>query len=95
MENRRKAIRFTTQVKAHYLFEGEKEWKECTITEISGRGLRITCHHSEHISYPSIIYLEAFFSALTRPTQLEGALKWCEKKEDECVSGIELHRIVF
>ncbi|MEE8382970.1 MAG: PilZ domain-containing protein [Thermodesulfobacteriota bacterium] len=93
MENRRKIIRYTTQVKAHYLFKGGKEWGECTITDISHEGMQITFQNSEKIKLASTIYLRVFFSVLGRPTKMKGALKWFEKKRDDFVSGIELYHI--
>ena len=46
MEKRRFA-RFPTKLKAHYLMEGEKEWKECTIINMSREEMDIIFHTYE------------------------------------------------
>ncbi len=93
MENRRKIIRYATLVKAHYLFEGGKEWGECTITDISHEGMKIAFQKSEKIKQASTIYLRVFFSGLEKPTKMKGTLKWFKKKKDDFVSGIEWYHI--
>ena len=93
MKNRRKIIRFTTKVRAHYLFEGGEEWGECTITDISSEGMKIKFQNSEKIKIDSTIYVKAFFAELERPTQLEGSLKWFEEKRDDFICGIEWYNI--
>ena len=91
--DRRKSIRFSTLVKAHYLYESEQERKECTITDISHGGMKITLQLCDKIRTGLIINLQAFFCELTSPTRLEGSLKWFEQKGDDFIGGIELNCI--
>ena len=93
--DRRRFKRFDTHRKARYfLKEGSGCWKECTIINISRKGLGIQCHTHEKITVGSTMLLKVFFSAETEATSVIGMIRWIRKREDGFIGGIESIKVL-
>ena len=92
MENKRKSIRFFSQLKAKYFINGgEKDLKECTIINVSREGMGLTFLTREKIDIGSTIHLETFAPTEIEPINVEGVLKWLELlMGNNFIGGIEL-----
>jgi hypothetical protein len=82
-DDRRRFERFDTQRKARYfLKEGSRRWKECTIINISRKGVGILFPAHEKITMGSTILLKMFYSAETESTSVIGMLRWMRKRKN-------------
>ena len=92
VENKRKSIRFFSQLKARYFInDGEKDRKECTIINVSREGMGLTFLTREKIDIGSTIHLETFASTEIEPINIEGVLRWLELlMGNNFIGGIEL-----
>lgn len=95
MEERRRFIRYSTQRQAQYfLNERKREGQECTIINVSRKGLGIRFDTHEEINVGSTIHLEIAVLASFGSINVKGLLKWIEKKGDILYGGIELSEIL-
>ena len=92
MEKRRFGS-FPTKLKAQYLMEGEKEWKECTIINMSREGMGITFQTSEKMEVGSTIRVMIDMPTESQTINAKGILKWIEKRGDDFIGGIMWHLI--
>jgi len=90
MEEKRKFSRCLTQLEARFLKEGEKEWEEATIINISPKGMGIKFQTSGKISIGSTIHLAIIVSGESDPIMVKGVLGWIKQKENYFIGGIEL-----
>ena len=78
-KEKRKDIRFFSQLKARYILKGEEGgWKECTIINISRNGLGITFAIRENLSAGSSVHIETFPPGQMEPMKVEGEVRWFE-----------------
>jgi len=90
MEDTRKYGRFSTQLNAlYFLNENSGEVKECTVINMSRKGIGIKLQLHEKIKVGSTIRLEVFIPGKMEPTNISGVLKWIEEKGDDSIAGIE------
>ena len=95
MEDRRSYIRFFSQLKARYTSINSKEgWEECTVINISRKGIAIKFFPSEKINVGSTVHLEIFAATEIKPINVKGVFKWIEKGGNDFVGGIELTEIL-
>jgi len=93
--DRRKFRRFDTQRKARYfLREGSGCWKECTIVNISRKGVGILFPMHEKITMGSTILLKMFYSSEKEPTSVIGMIRWMRKRKKDCIGGIESIKVL-
>jgi hypothetical protein len=93
-EDRRKQIRFSTNLKGRYSTEGlGKNWEECTVLDASRKGMGIKFHTPEGIKVGSIINLETVVPTETEPLNVRGTLKWIKQKENELIGGVEFAEV--
>jgi hypothetical protein len=92
-EKSRRFSRFSTNMKAQYLLELDKDWKECTIVNISREGMGITFQTREKIVVGSPIHLRLLMPNESAPINIKGMIKWVDKSGDESIGGIEWHMI--
>ena len=90
---KRRFGRFSTKLKAQYLMEGEKEWKECTVINMSREGMGIIFQASEKMEVGSTIYVMIHMPTESKPINAKGILKWIEKRGDDSIGGIVWHLI--
>lgn len=92
MKDKRKSIRFFSQLKAQYFLKGKKgNGEECTIINISQKGMGVKFHTPEKINIGSIVHLKTFVSTEMEPFSVKGVLRWFEPlKGGKSVGGIEL-----
>jgi len=89
-EDRRKHIRFSTNLKGRYSTgDLSKNWEECTVLDASRKGMGIKFHTPEGIKVGTIINLETVVPSETEPLNVRGVLKWIEQKENELIGGVE------
>ena len=90
MENKRSFGRFKTQLKAQYFLDEKKGvGEECTITDISRRGMGIRFHTRDSINIDSTIFLEIFVPERKEPINVKGVLKQVNWRESDFFGGIE------
>jgi len=88
--NTRQFGRFDTALKAHLIFVGNgADGKECTVINMSRKGIGIKFHKREDIAIGSPIRLEVFIPEKSIPTSVQGILKWTEERDDMLFGGIE------
>ena len=93
--DRRRFERFDTQRKARYfLKEGSRCWKECTIINISRKGVGILFPTHEKITMGSTILLKVFYSAATESTSVIGMIQWMRKRKNDFIGGIESIKVL-
>ena len=90
MEDRRIFSRYFSQLKAKYFLNDKRiVWEECTIINISRKGMGIKLHTHEKIYVGSIIHLGIFIPTKIESFTVKGVLKWIEKGVNCFVGGIE------
>lgn len=90
MEEKRKFSRCITQLEARFLKEGEREWEEATIINISRKGIGIKFLTSVKIYIGSTLHLAIIVSGEPDPIMVKGVLGWIKKKGNSFIGGIEL-----
>jgi len=85
----RRPGRYLTQLKARYfLNEARDNWKECTIINISLKGMGI--EFNEAINVESTIHLMIIELRGSEPVTTKGELRWLKQRENDFIGGIEL-----
>ena len=94
-DDRRRFKRFETQRQAcYFLKEGSRCWKECTIINVSRKGLGILFRTHERIKVGSTILLRIFFSTETESTSVVGMVRWMRKRKNDFIGGIESIKVL-
>ena len=95
MENTRRFERFPTQREGKYfLVKGKGKGQECTIIDVSRKGLGMIFHSNEEISVGTNIRLEIPDPITLDTIDIRGELRWSKKIEGEFIGGIELAMIL-
>ena len=95
MENTRRFERFSTQREGQYFLVKEKEKRQnCTIIDVSRKGLGMIFHSNEEISVGTNIRLEIPDPITIDTIDVRGELKWSKEIGGEFIGGIELSRIL-
>ena len=95
MKNKRRFGRFDTQLKAQYISQdNKKNLQECTVINMSRKGIGVRFQLCEKVSIGSKIHLKIFVPEKVQPTIVEGVLKWIEKRENALFGGIESNEIL-
>ena len=95
MENTRRFERFSTQRGGQYfLVKGKGRGQECTIIDVSHKGLGIIFHSNEEISVGTNIRLEIPDPTTIDTIDVRGELRWSKEIGGESIGGIELSRIL-
>jgi hypothetical protein len=76
VEEKREHTRFSVQLRARYLKENEEEWNECTVTNISRKGIGIIMYVREIIPVDSSLQLEIIIPTKKEPIKVTAILKW-------------------
>ncbi len=95
MKDSRKHGRFDTQLKAQYsLKENSGDVRDCTVINMSRKGIGVKFRAHEKISIGSTIRLLVFIPEKLNPASILGVLKWIEKKGNNIIAGIESHELL-
>ena len=95
MENTRRYERFPTQREAQFFLVKEKgKGKECTIIDVSHKGLGIIFHSNEEISVGTNIRLEIPDPITIDTIGVQGELRWSKNIGGKFIGGIELNSIL-
>lgn len=90
MKEKRKYTRYRTQLKAQYFLKEKKEgWEECTIIDVSRKGMGIVFLTPEKINVGSAVLLEIPMLTGLEPIYIMGTLKWFEQRGSDFIGGIE------
>ena len=92
MEKRRFGS-FPTKLKAQYLMEGEKEWKECTIINMSREEMDIIFQTPEKMDVDSTMRVMIHMPTESKPINAKAIVRWIEKRGDDFIGGIMWHLI--
>ena len=88
-------IRFSTNLKARYFIkEIGESWGDCTVFNVSRKGMGINFHTTEKIESGSTINLKIIITSELKPMDVKGTLRWVKQVEDECICGIELTEVL-
>ena len=95
-EDKRGFGRFETELKAYYYISNSKdeERNECTVINMSRKGMGIEITTGKKISVGSTIRLEIFVPEKQKPTVVQGVLKWVEKRKETWSAGIECKEVL-
>ena len=95
MENRRSFSRFDTQLKAKYfLKERNESWGECTVIDVSRKGMGIIFTTREKINVGSTVLLEIAVPTVSNPVHVIGILRWIRRKGNDFVGGVESTKLL-
>ena len=83
MDDRRKFLRFPLQLGARYTEEGEDNWKECSVVDISREGMGVIIHSVEVISEGALLTIEINAPVQDDPIVVEGRLVWLKEIKDD------------
>ena len=90
MEERRKFKRHQTRLKAQYYIKEENEgWEECTIIDVSHKGMGIVFLTRKEIEVSSTVLLEITLLTELEPIYIVGTLKWIKQEDRDFIGGIE------
>ena len=92
--DRRVYERLHILMKARFFTEKQKGWGDCTIFNISSRGMALRFHTDEHIRVGSTIYLEMGTTEQLKRVNLKGKVRWVKQVESDCIGGIELSKAI-
>ena len=88
-------IRFSTNLKARYfLREMGEGWGECTVFNVSRKGMGINFHTTEKIEAGLTIHLKIIIPSEPEPMNVKGTLRWVKQVKNECICGIELTEVL-
>jgi hypothetical protein len=82
MDERRKFIRFPTELIARYSESDVKDWKECSVIDISREGMGINISAREYISEGVILQMEITVPVQDDPIAVTGTLMWIRERKD-------------
>ena len=95
MRERRKFIRFETELEAQYISQdGKRDWGKCAVVTLGRKGIGVRFKLCEKVYIGSNIRLKIFVPEKMQPTIIEGVLKWTEKRENALFGGIESNEIL-
>ena len=95
MEDMRRFERFPTQRGGQYfLIKGKGKGQECTIIDVSRKGLGMIFHSNEEISVGTNIRLEIPDPITIDTIDVRGELRWSKNIGGEFIGGIELSRVL-
>ena len=91
MKERRKFPRSPLPLKA--AFFGVNGWENCTINEVSRKGMGVLFITPAEIKEGAIMHLKVLLPHEQHPVTVRGILKWMQNKGDFFIGGIEWLRI--
>ena len=83
MDERRKFIRFPIELTARYSENDVKDWKECSVIDISREGMGISIYAREYISEGLILQMEITVPVQDDPIAVTGTLMWIRESKDD------------
>jgi c-di-GMP-binding flagellar brake protein YcgR len=95
-EDKRKFKRLQINLNAKYLSEeNQKEWKGCTVINISREGMGIEVYLQENIHIGSVLQLKIIIPTKEEPIKATGIMRWIKEqgKEMNYIGGIEFIEI--
>ena len=96
MDDRRESQRYPTQRMAQYFLDAKVKGngRECTIINVSRKGMGILFHKNEEIEVGTYIHLEVPDARSLETINVRGELRWCKTTESALIGGIELNKIL-
>ena len=93
-KERRRYPRFKKQFDAHCITaESKRGGDECTVINVSLKGMGVIFHTSERIKVGSSVILEIPASGKHEPHSVKGTVKWVKKRDNDYMGGIELSEL--
>ena len=97
MDEKRKFIRFPVELDARYSEKDEKDWKECSIIDISREGMGMNIHSKEFIAEGMILQMEIMVPVQEDPISAKTTLIWIRELKDDprfnYLAGVKLLEI--
>lgn len=95
MDNRRRFSRCDTQFKAQYFFKEKKGgWAECTVIDVSRKGLGVKFQNCEKSDEGLTIHLEIYVPTEVEPVSVKGVLKRVKQEDGDFIGNIELTEVL-
>ena len=95
MKEKRRFMRFETELEAQYNAQGGKDdWEACTVISMGRKGVGVKFHSQEKVHIGSPIRLRIFVPEKMQPTSVKGVLKWTEERENVLFGGIECDELL-
>ena len=96
MKSRRNFYRFLPPfLKAQYFSrEGKSPREQCTIFNISRKGVGLKFHTGKKIKIGATIHLEMFVPRKSEPISVKGILTWVKRCGDDFTGGIGLTELL-
>ena len=92
-EDKRVFARFLISLKARYsLEEGDSAWDECTIIDLSNKGIGI--EFNRQVSLDSTIMVAIHLPKESEPFSVKGKLKRIKQSKNRFIGGVELTEIL-
>jgi hypothetical protein len=87
--------RFPVGINGRFFSNEQKTgWKECTILDVSRKGMLITYPASEKMSPGTTVCLEIYIPNQLDPVSAKGTVRWVKQNQDIIISGIELSKLL-
>lgn len=96
MKDKRKYKRCSIDLTARYLQEdNQKEWKGCTVVNISREGFGVQAYPREILNIGSTLQIEIVVPTKDKPIEAEGILIWVNepKEKTDFAGGLKLAKI--
>ncbi len=91
MANTRQHKRYQTHREAHYfLHHTQERGRQCTIINVSRKGMGIIFHTDETLHPGETIRLEVPVRTAFESISVSGMVKWVDKIDSDFIGGIEL-----
>ena len=91
MENIRRFKRYPTQREARFFLRGDAgKGEECTIINVSRKGMGILFHTDKKINVGTTIRFDVPIATSFEAISVRGMLKWLDKTEADFIGGVEL-----
>ena len=92
MKDQRKFKRFAIELDAMYLLEeNQKEWKGCTVVNVSRGGMGIEIYLQEKVPIGSMLQIELTISSKDDPIITVGVIRWIKElvEDKNYLGGVE------
>jgi c-di-GMP-binding flagellar brake protein YcgR len=96
MKDQRNFKRFVIELDAKYLLEeNPKEWKGCTVVNVSRGGMGIEIYLQEKVPIGSMLQIEITISSKDDPIITAGVLRWIKElvEDKNYLGGVEFAEI--
>lgn len=74
--------------------ERQEGWGECTVMDVSRKGMGIVFLTHEKINVGSTVLLEIAIPTASNPVRVVGIVRWIRKKGNDFIGGVESTKLL-